>query len=358
MFRIVLIHADQPQVAVGVLEEMSRNRPNEVDDPLLASAKSILSQSSPGTFEVTNNWRDHMPAGNAKAKSKALKTATKSAADKGIVAPKHTPHPNSSVFNQSGVDNGRGRVVESGVDSHDTHPPKGTTMNSKTIPAKPAAKEAPKAVDKADPAIAKASAEAKAKKDAAAKAEKEIKAKERADSVAANKAQRDKEHANRVAAAVAAGSKRTYFGPMTNLADKVKSGAYQKGLNGQLRSNDDTAIALEACSAGNVVKLLKQVLTPLQADLANKYDALNIGQQSMNLRNKLRGFLKAEKITLEAVKKARDDGGFADAEAQVAARRQKQAEGAAKREAEAKSKADAKKVTPKPVAASVAQASV
>lgn len=319
---------------------MTRFRKSD-PDVLLASALRILSSSEPTTFEV-KPWREIMPAANAKEKQTALKAAVKAAKAKGITPPKHKPGESApgvkGQFPENplkvGVDNQGHLMVHSVVD-YQPDTTKGTTMKTdKTAPeAKPDDEATKKA--KADAAAAKKAEADKVK--AEKKAEREAKA-------AKNKAEREAAIAAKKAAATEAGSKRTYFGPMLNLSDKVKAGAYKKGLNGQLRSDDDVAQVLEACSAKNVVTLLRQVLTPIWPEAANAYAHLNIGQQSMNLRNKLRGFLKADepKITIESVKAARDAGNFADAEEAIAAKAARKAQ----READAKAKAEAKAQKP------------
>jgi len=91
-----------------------------------------------------------------------------------------------------------------------------------------------------------------------------------------------------------------YVGSMLALADKVKAGEYVKGLTGQLRSNDELAQALDGVLPGGVVKLGVHVLN-LES---NPYSHLNVGQQSMNLRNKIRGAITKGTLTIDAIKDA------------------------------------------------------
>lgn len=318
-----------------------------------------------------------MTAAKAKATSKALKTAEKNAAAKGITRPRHAVLTSSKpvlmntadfleatgkagddkfqgfkpAFPNTEIDKPVSSVVQSdyGVDDGTaTATTNGeSTMTNESAPASGAteaqAKREAEAKAKIEAKAAK-KAEAEAKK-AAAQAEKEAKAAARAAETAEKKVQREAAAAARKAELEANGTKRTYFGPMLNLADKVKAGVYVKGVNGQLRSSDPVALALESCSAANVVKLLVEFLVGAKVIEGNKYAALNIGQQSMNLRNVLRGAIKAGKVKIEDLIAARDAGDYADAEKAIAAK----AEAKAKRDAEkaaaaeAKAKADAEK---------------
>lgn len=81
---------------------------------------------------------------------------------------------------------------------------------------------------------------------------------------------------------------------------------YVKSATGQLRSNDELAQVLDAVSPTGVVELVIKVLS---LDV-NPYSRLNPGQQSMNLRNKLRGAIKRGVVTIEQVVIARDAGEY------------------------------------------------
>ena len=91
---------------------------------------------------------------------------------------------------------------------------------------------------------------------------------------------------------------RKYLGTMLALADRVKEGFYIKGVTGQLRSNDELAQILDGVTPNGVIQTAKSVL----ALDANPYSHLNVGQQSMNLRNKLRGAVRKGTITLDVVR--------------------------------------------------------
>jgi len=79
-----------------------------------------------------------------------------------------------------------------------------------------------------------------------------------------------------------------YSGPMLALRARMKTGAYQKAPNGQPCCADAVATALGALTPPQVVAALLIALGLPE----NPYPALNVGQQSMNLRNRMRGALK------------------------------------------------------------------
>lgn len=192
---------------------------------------------------------------------------------------------------------------------------------------KPETKPSPSQIER--DAKIKADIEAKAKrkaeadeKRAADKKAREDAAALRAQKIAENKAAREA----RAAELKAAG--RTYVGSMTQLADRVKQGAYVKSMTGQLRSTDELAVALDAVPAANVVILGLKALKLAE----NPYTALNIGQQSMNLRNRMRGAIKKGTLTLDEVKNIRDQDGLATAEAEAAKKKEAAAERAKKAE--------------------------
>ena len=289
-----------------------------------------------------------MAKAQATEKKAALKTAEKAAAAKGITKPKHKPtNKFVKAYEQShkglvevevrvpvateqqcetasteGVDTAPDTVVKSGF-SVFNQPQKESTVEQ-AVANKPLTQEEREAA-----AAAKIAAkEAKNAAAVAKKAEREAKAAE-------TQAQREA----RAAELVAAG--RTYTGSMTVLADRVKQGLYVKSATGQLRSTDDLAVALDAVPAENVVKLGVMLF-----EEANKYASLNIGQQSMNYRNRMRGAIKKGTFTLERVTELVTEHGLAtalgQAEAKAAAKAAKEAEKAAvKAEKEAKAKAAA-----------------
>lgn len=93
-----------------------------------------------------------------------------------------------------------------------------------------------------------------------------------------------------------------YQGPMLALRDRLKSGAYKKAANGQPSCGDDVAGILGSLEPAEVIKACCIAL-----DITNPYLHLNIGQQSMNLRNKLRGALKNEKFGMGVLREAVED---------------------------------------------------
>jgi hypothetical protein len=220
----------------------------------------------------------------------------------------------SQLTARTGVDSRPAGVVESGFPS---------TNQESTM-------EATKTKQELDAEKAKAKIAAKAEKQAAADkkkadalAEREAKIKARDEAAAKRKAEREAAIAAHAAAnPPGEGRERTYLGPMLALSDRVKSGAYVKGLNGQLRSTDEVAMLFDPVPAAKTVPLLLAIFQTVVNEYAAK--GLNYGQQSMNLRNKLRGALRkglevnGTKLTIDYCKSVRDDGGFATAEADAA----------------------------------------
>lgn len=220
--------------------------------------------------------------------------------------------------------------------------------------AKAAAAQAKMATKKAklEEAAAKkqAAADAKAEKAIAAAAAKDAKLLAKKEAVTidpAVKAEREAAKLERQAriAALGEGETRTYHGSMLSLADRVKQGAYVKSATGQLNCADALATVLTAVPVDNVIELGKIVLG-LEV---NPYVHLNMGQQSMNLRNKMRGAITKGTLSIEAIQAAIGANGFATAtdweakkQAAKVEREAKAAAAKAEKEAAAKAKAAAK----------------
>lgn len=100
------------------------------------------------------------------------------------------------------------------------------------------------------------------------------------------------------AAATMEVAERVYIPPLTKMAAlRDAKQHYIKASNGQLRSTDDLAETLDPVHPLDIVPLVQSLL-----ELgANPYAHLNPGQQSMNMRNKLRGALRHGRITLDQV---------------------------------------------------------
>ncbi len=378
------------------------NHPDAPDNPLLASVREIMSTAS-NTFEV-KPWKEIMATKNAAAaaKSKEVKNAAKKVATTKAAPYKHkstgqdmaagralassdpegdqqartdhiadTDQPTGSVMGwitsqvvpEVGIDSAHSGMVHSVSDHQPGHQENLMTKQTEagltkqdadtaTVKAKIAEKEAKqkaaaeakakKAADDAEKAEAKAKAAAEKQATiAAAAAEKEKSKAEKAAKAAENKTAREA-HAAELAAAG-----RKYVGSMLALSERVKTGAYVKSTTGQLRSTDAIAEAFDAVPPQNVVKLGTLLLNE-----PNKYAALNIGQQSMNYRNRLRGAVRSGaeingvKITIELiVAKIVElglDTGRAEAEAKLKTRAEKaeKIEAAKKAKAEAKAKAE------------------
>lgn len=93
-----------------------------------------------------------------------------------------------------------------------------------------------------------------------------------------------------------------YSGPMLALRERSKAGHYVKGTNGNPHCGDVVADALQVLSRERVVEVCIKLLN-LEG---NPYLHLNPGQQSMNLRNKLRHAVKSGFVTVDAVRKTAD----------------------------------------------------
>lgn len=91
-----------------------------------------------------------------------------------------------------------------------------------------------------------------------------------------------------------------YAGPMLALRQRLKAGIYTKAANGQPSCGDEVALTLGSLEPAEVIRACM-----IAMDLAvNPYLHLNLGQQSMNLRNKLRGALKHEKFGMGVLREA------------------------------------------------------
>lgn len=88
-----------------------------------------------------------------------------------------------------------------------------------------------------------------------------------------------------------------YHGPM--LALRQRLAGYQKAANGQPCNGDDVAQILGELAPAEVIAACLIAL-----DIENPYLHLNIGQQSMSLRNKLRGQLKKGNIGMGVLREA------------------------------------------------------
>jgi hypothetical protein len=98
-------------------------------------------------------------------------------------------------------------------------------------------------------------------------------------------------------------TKQKYFGPMLALREAAKRGAYKKAINGQPSCGDTLAILLGTITPALVIRACIIALNLP----GNPYLHLNIGQQSMNLRNKLRGALMRGEFGFGVVREAVED---------------------------------------------------
>lgn len=112
--------------------------------------------------------------------------------------------------------------------------------------------------------------------------------------------QTDEESADEQADADEQDEESGYQGPMLRLRERLAEGAYSKAVNGNPCCGDMVAIKLGTLKPAQVIRAcLIAMNLP-----ANPYTHLNIGQQSMNLRNKLRGCLKREEFGFGVVAEA------------------------------------------------------
>lgn len=250
-----------------------------------------------------------MSKATADAKRVEMKAATNKLAAKGIQAPKHARHDKSSPAATTGVDDAGDSVVKSvpdaansmsGIVNHLTGP--------STMKKTPEELQAAKATAKLAAEQAKATKKAESGEAAKAKLAEALKVKEaKAAAKEANIAAKAAEAAAKKAERAARVPKvRDPASPMGALADA--STRYTKGENGQLNNGDELAQALGKVPAAQVVGVVLQTLGLAE----NPYPHLNYGQQSMNLRNKLRGAIRknakigeaedAPHVTLDRVK--------------------------------------------------------
>ena len=117
--------------------------------------------------------------------------------------------------------------------------------------------------------------------------------------------QTDEDSANDQADADEADEEAGYQGSMIRLRERLAEGAYQKAPNGQPCCGDRVATLLGTLQPLQVIRacIIAMALP------SNPYSHLNVGQQSMNLRNKLRGCFKREEfgfgVLVEAVEDVR-----------------------------------------------------
>ena len=99
-----------------------------------------------------------------------------------------------------------------------------------------------------------------------------------------------------------------YAGPMLRLRERLAEGAYQKAPNGQPCCGDRVATLLGTLKPLQVIRACMIAM----ALPSNPYAHLNVGQQSMNLRNKLRGCFKREEFGFGVLAEAVEEVQVAD----------------------------------------------
>lgn len=312
-----------------------------------------------------------MPKAQADAKKADLKAAEKKAAEKGVVKPRHRStksideiqRENSANFIKgmseaeklaqrdlgevlaqveakaaaetgSGVDEPSAGVVQSGFSVFNQA--QGGTMSE--TPKTKLTDEQKAAIKAEREAKAAAKAEEKARKEAERKAAQEA----RAEKLAAEKEAKAAAKAEREAAAARRRAELEAMGGGKMVALRAAKDRYVKSATGRLRSTDEVATAFDMVQPAGVVEIAMLVL----GLSANPYAHLNVGQQSMNLRNKLRGAVRKDPAVLQRIIETRDSGNYtAPTLAAIEAARVAREAAAAK----AAAKTDAK--TAEPVAA-------
>jgi hypothetical protein len=289
---------------------------------LLASAVRIL-KTSENSFNL-EHWRTTMARTSTPKAPRPIRQ---------LGAPKHARHAKPSNTEappaEAPLDTTSGGAVQSGFSIFNQTPVKESLMSAQDAEKMTTTAEERKAqiaAAKAErDAVKAANATAKAELAAEKLAAKEAKATAKAEATAAKAQARADAKAEREARMAELGPQST----MSALRDAKKN--YVKSATGLLRSNDDLAQALDAVTATNVIPM---ALALLQLE-HNPYARLNVGQQSMNLRNRLRGALKKGLITIAQVVEVRDAGGYAIPAEDIAAKAIAKAERDAKRAAKA-----------------------
>lgn len=132
----------------------------------------------------------------------------------------------------------------------------------------------------------------------AAKTRAEVRKAEKADAFARIEAELDEQ--TKDTAATEAPAPTGYTGPMLALRERAKQGQYKKAVNGQPSCGDEVATILGSLKPEQVIRACIIALNLP----GNPYTHLNIGQQSMNLRNKLRGAMKRGEFGMGVVTEA------------------------------------------------------
>jgi len=280
-----------------------------------------------------------MAKAQAKEKAEALKKATKAAAEKGIMPPvrkrpvvKFVQNPTSDPVDENegsdldvqasndvteGVDTDPSGVIQSGFSAFNQILPKEQAMTEDTKPAPPPMTPEERAAFKERLAAEKAAKIEAKQKAIALRAENKAKADaEKAERKAAREAQAVENKAKRDAEVAAAQDRGlNYTGTM--LALRNAKDTYVRATSGRLRSSDEVAVAFDEVEPPGVIAVCLKVLSLDE----NPYTKLNVGQQSMNLRNRLRAAIRGNKVTIDTVITTIAEMGVATAGAAQAAKR-------------------------------------
>ena len=246
-----------------------------------------------------------------------------------IREPKHARHAKKQHVEQqteesgNGIDSTSTPEVKSGFSVFNQTPVQENFMSDTEVKTSRLSKEQReelKAAKAAEREAAKAEREAKKAAESEARAvaaiQKAAEREEKRQALAAEKA------AKAAARAAARAEREAQAAEGVMLALRSAKDKYVKSATGQLRSTDELATALDAVPPSGVIEMGLKLLN-LEM---NPYSHLNTGQQSMNLRNKLRGAINKGLVTIADVIALRDSGNYALSEEDLKPKRATKAE--------------------------------
>lgn len=228
--------------------------------------------------------------------------------------PKHARHAKKQHMERqpeehgNGIDSTGSPEVKSGFSVFNQAPVQEKFMSDTEVKTSRLSKEQReelKAIKAAEREAAKAEREAKKAAESEARAlaaiQKAAEREEKRQALAAEKAEKA------AARAAARAEREAQAAEGVMLALRSAKEKYVKSATGQLRSTDELATVLDAVPPSGVIEMGLKLLK-LET---NPYSHLNTGQQSMNLRNKLRGAINKNLVTIADVIALRDAGGYA-----------------------------------------------
>jgi len=298
----------------------SLTRKSERSAELLASAVQIL-KSRENTFTL-QDWRITMAKSKASTEKIRGQSFDTMIADETPREPKQARHRKAKAETAQPIDDTPAGAVQLGFSIFNQAPVKESLMSAQDAAKKAASPE--------EVAAAKAEREAaKAAKAAAKEEAKQAKAAERQANKAAKEEAKLAKAAEREAAKAEREARLAELGPQAKMAAlRDAKNRYVKSATGQLRSTDEIAEAFDRVTPAGVIRIALDVLGLEQ----NPYAHLNVGQQSMNLRNKLRGALRKGLVTVEQITNFRDSCGLALSDEDLAPKRKPKEEATAESE--------------------------